>query len=272
MQDTEQPSDPPTKEESSLAPVLAATLALSSEINGTTKDPSEKNVSPSCGDNCETPSCCAGNREETPTHGVGPSTMQDSKGKRTESTDPSTPNDSFPTREPSPASLSQEPIVDTSKRRKAWGNLLLKRPKTARRNSDVMMAWIREVLRVSDLETEVDSDGSGIDDNESDVEIDTGPTLNGGTKRKIEEIRPLSPNRSKTKALLSRKEQEEIVKRECSDESNTESGKQQHDDEEIPMEDLVDNVPGKGDGNFSDDASTSSEESVDLRVRKKSRN
>jgi hypothetical protein len=135
-----------------------------------------------------------------------------------------------------------------------------------------MMAWIREVLRVSDLETEVDSDGSGIDDNESDVEIDTGLTLNGGTKRKIEEIRPLSPNRSKTKALLSRKEQEEIVKRECSDESNTESGKQQHDDEEIPMEDLVDNVPGKGDGNFSDDASTSSEESVDLRVRKKSRN
>jgi len=267
------PVDPPTKEESSLAPLLVATLVLSSESNDTTKDPSEKAVSPSCGDNCETPSCCAANCEEAPTHEAGPSKpMQDSKGKKSESIDPNTPNDSFPTREPSPAGLSPEPIVDTSKRRKAWGNLLLKRPKTERRNSDVMLAWIREVLHVSDLETEVDSDGSGIDDNESDVQIDTDSTLNGGTKRKIEEMRPLSPKISKTKALLSRKEQEEIDQSEYSDESNTESGKQQHDDEDISREDLVDNVPGKGDEDFPDDASTSSEESVDLRVRKKSRN
>jgi hypothetical protein len=271
------PVDPPTKEESSPTPVLRATLALSSETNETTKDPSEKAVSPSCGDDCETPSCCAVNCGEAPTHEAGPSKLiQDSKGKVPESTDPNESNDLFPTREPSPVGLSSKPIVDTSKRRKAWGNLLLKRPKTER-HSDVMLAWIRDVLRVSDFETEVVSDGSDIDDSESDVQTDTGPTLNGGTKREIEEMRPLSAKKSKTKALLSRKEQEDMDQSKCSYESNcgnsnTESRKQQHDDEEIPREDIADNAPVKRDEDFSDDASTSSEESVDLRVRKKSRN
>jgi hypothetical protein len=217
-------------------------------------DSSEKAVSQSSGDEGETPLANPETKSAKEIH------VLDTKGVEPES---GKSKDASPTREPSPVGITPEAPIDTSKRRAAWGDLLLKRPKTQQHNSEAMTAWIRDVLRVSDFETDVESND---DESKSDIQRGaTSPTLNGGTKRKMEETRPPSAKKSKKRALLSRKEQEDM-------DNNTESDKAQEVDEKMASEDVSNKVSGKTYEVFPDDASTSSDESVDLRARKKHQN
>lgn len=265
------PMDMSVEVELSKASASTATPAIPSETTAITKDSSEKVVSPLCSDDCETP---ADRVEEASTHEAEsskPIQESDSITKECEA------NEAISTTDPSPVVLSPQPTIDTNKRRMEWEQLLLKRPKKAQHNSDAMMSWIKDVLRVSDFESEFVSDGSGMEDSDSGVRTDANPPLNGEKKRNIEEARPSSVKKSKKKALLSRKVQEDQEQNKFCDESqsansNTESDSNHQLDEESAREVLAEKAPEKRSEDFSDDASTSSEESVDLRVRKKARN
>lgn len=165
-------------------------------------------------------------------------------------------------------------VISNSKRQRAWEELLLQRPKTKLPNSDAMSAWIQEVLRVSDFEREIDSVGSYMIDSEVQGNGDhLGNGVANGTSQKM---RPLSSKKSKTKALLSRKEQEDMEEKKGDADSNdvkssNESDALQRVEEVFLREDNSTNASRKRDA-VPDDLSTSSEESVDLRIRKKHRN
>ena len=268
------------EEELSKTSASAATPAIPSETTAMTIDSSEKIVSPLCSDDFEIPADGVVNSEEAPTHEAEsskPIQESDSKTKEPESTIPSEANEVISTIDPSPVVPSPQPTIDTNKRRMEWEQLLLKRPKKTQHNSDAMMSWIKDVLRVSDFESEFVSEGSSMEDSDSGVQTDVNPPLTGEKKRNIEEARPSSVKKSKKKALLSRKVQEDKEQDKFCDESqsansNTENESNRHLDEESARGGLAEKAPGKRNQDFSDDASTSSEESVDLRVRKKARN
>lgn len=162
-------------------------------------------------------------------------------------------NETMPSSNPRPA--SPKASISASKRQEAWEKLLLLRPKGSRPNFDAMQAWIQEVLRVSDLDTELDSEGNS--------NGETHPNVTAI----LDEIKEKNLKKSKTKALSSRKEQEDTEEEKKGDDDSYTTGRI---DEDNSKKDLSDQVLGKRDS-VPDDASCSSEESVDLRVQKKAR-
>eukprot|EP00536_Pseudo-nitzschia_multiseries_P015424 jgi/Psemu1/312116/fgenesh1_kg.886_\ len=144
-----------------------------------------------------------------------------------------------------------------------------------------MLQWIQEVLRVSDLEhkvvgkdehepnTSVEEKDSVANQHEAMIENSPPPTTTPPRKR------PLPPKKSKMKALLSRKEDEEMNASETHGTTNRYRGTR-----DLPAGDTSEGIENSEelmvtattfDDDFPDDASTSSEDSVDLRVQKKGR-
>eukprot|EP00537_Pseudo-nitzschia_pungens_P012026 CAMPEP_0172391864 /NCGR_PEP_ID=MMETSP1061-20121228/8164_1 /TAXON_ID=37318 /ORGANISM="Pseudo-nitzschia pungens, Strain cf. pungens" /LENGTH=1022 /DNA_ID=CAMNT_0013122585 /DNA_START=143 /DNA_END=3211 /DNA_ORIENTATION=- len=181
--------------------------------------------------------------------------------------------------EPSEPSLSEsiptQLTITTTERQKAWGDLLSKRPRSEQHNSNAMLQWIQEVLRVSDLENTIE----GNDDpeaNKSAFEKDS--IINKQEKSTVNpkslttescRKRLLPPKKSKMKLLLSRKEDEEMNASETNGTNIRHHGTRGPGDNE-DSEDVMGKTATYED-DFPDDASTSSEDSVDLRVRKKGR-
>ena len=269
--------DPTSKEKLSRSVSSMKTSTISSvETNEVKKDPCEKLASPIRDDNSRTFKSSAANCEEKPTldaESSKPTQDSDDMARVPEPTDSIDVNQLSSSKDSSPVCTSPKPMISSCDRRKAWEQLLLQRPKTKRPNSDAMLAWIRDVLRVSDFKTGVNIDGSG--GNDGEVQTKSSPLLCGAKGGKIDETRPSSAKKSKTKALLSRKELEDMEhKMGCDDNndknSNTENAKLQRVEEDIPNENIAEKASEKRDY-FPDDVSTSSEESVDLRARKKLR-
>ncbi len=190
------------------------------------------------------------NVKETSTLGDEPKKME----KDNESTSPDEKEKSLSSKDTLPVCVSAKVTMSPSKRHEAWEKLLLLRPKVTRPNSDAIQAWIQEVLRVSDCETEFESDGKEISN------CETHPTATA------DEIKDKNVKRSKTKALLSRKKQEDIENSTGDDDSYT----AERAEKDVAKKDLSDKTLGKRES-VRDNASTSSEESVDLRVQKKAR-
>ena len=289
-------SDPPEKQKSNdesasqeLDNNPLATTGETEAVSETTTSsdlPETVVALPSVCEGCEAPICTiVPNRKEAGSDDSREPPKEDSSYARVVETPPQDPcNNENPEAEASPGvdevsllGLSSGPgsVDDANWQRKAWGKLLQKRPKSEDHNSSDMLEWIRDILRVSDYETE---DGSG-DACGSDGDVCDGggeaivcPNESDATKRKVEENLSLPPKKkTKTKALLSRKEHEETTQSERSDYGSGNSNST-NEKKLVPRE----RAPGKeratGDEDIPDDASTSSEDSVDLRVRKKSRN
>ena len=176
--------------------------------------------------------------------------------KDNESTSPDEKKKSMSSKDTLPVCVSAKVTIPPSKRHEAWEKLLLLRPKVTRPNSDAMQAWIQEVLRVSNFETEFESDGK---------ETSNGETQPNATAV-LDGIKDKNVKKSKTKALLSRKEQEDTEESIGDGDSNT----AERAEKDISTKDLSDQTLGKRES-VPDDASASSEESVDLRVQKKAR-
>jgi hypothetical protein len=188
------------------------------------------------------------------------------------------------------------------KRQESWEALLLKRPRSLK-NRDSMMAWVQEVLRVSDLEDIATSESSlpsslslfspkpqkntaakkVTDDNISNMDNGTsaqnGDTSNkkiSGEKRKLQsdKIDKSSTNTSeetspKSKIVEEVEEEQDKAEQPKDDRPEADNGlTKAGDDNDDEDEDDDDDEDEQG---MAEDASTSSEDSVDLRVSKKPR-
>lgn len=167
-----------------------------------------------------------------------------------------------------------------------WDALLMKRPKST--NSSDMLTWIQEVLRVSDMEEA--AAGAAATADSVNVKSEEGsapkpaaitkdsPTKNGHPKKRTLE------SAIKDDADAARRASEESIKvdaagMDVSDRSgkDAENGKEKEEDEE--KESGEEEMDGDDDDDHDDkaaqpsldDASTSSEDSVDLRASKKPR-
>ena len=215
------------------------------------KSTHEISESPISGDTSENPM--------QPEKMKGPSTLGDEPKKIEkdhQSTSPDEQKKSMSSKDTLPVCVSAKVTIPPSKRHEAWEKLLLLRPKVTRPNSDAMQAWIQEVLRVSDFETEFESD---------EKETSNGETQRNATAV-LDGIKDKNVKKSKTKALLSRKEQEDTEDSTGDGDSKT----AERAEKDNSTKDLSDKTLGKRES-VPDDASTSSEESVDLRVQKKAR-
>ncbi len=249
-----------TDQKSSQTPESATTPGTPFQTNECEMDHSEKIASTTSGNGIKS--------EEAPVQEADNSKSLQCSDATTKNQESTAANHILTEDNPPLICLPRTPVVPTSKRQKAWEELLLQRPKTKSPNSYAMLAWIRDVLRVSDLEKYIDSEGSCISDGE--VQMNGNHPIDRVMSGIIKEMRPSFSKKTKTKALLSRKEQEDMEERKGYEESidgnsNNESDVVQHVEEEIS-----ENTVRKRDG-FPDDVSTSSEESVDLRIRKKPR-
>ena len=259
----EQPTldgDTSTDQKSSQTPESATTPGTPFQTKECEIDHSERILSTTSGNGIKS--------EEAPVQEADPSKSLQCSDVTTKNQQSTAANHILAANNPPLVCLSRTSVVLTSKRQKAWEELLLQRPKTKSPNSDAMLAWIRDVLRVSDFEKDIDSEGSCMSDGE--VQMNGNHPIDGVMSGIMKEMRPSYSKKTKTKALLSRKEQEEMEERKDYEESidgnsNNESDVVQHVEEEISK-----NTVRKRDV-FPDDVSTSSEESVDLRVRKKPR-
>lgn len=161
-----------------------------------------------------------------------------------------------------------------------WDALLMKRPKST--NSSDMLTWIQEVLRVSDMEEAAAGVAATADSvnvkSEEDSAPKDAPTKNGHPKKRTLE------SAIKDDADAARRASEESIKvdaagMDVSDRSgkDAENGKEKEEDEE--KESGEEEMDGDDDDDHDDkaaqpsldDASTSSEDSVDLRASKKPR-
>jgi len=182
-----------------------------------------------------------------------------------------------------------EQLLETliKERKEAWDNLFLKRPKS-NKDMSAIVAWVQDVLRVSDMEEaaasltpdassqlkKTDSPRKDVlaisakeerkkEDDEDDDEKSDGVSL----VKNNENITKDEPNQLKEKEIAEKNEKPKKEEEEQEDGEITEAEKEKRpnddeDDDEEEGEVLVDG---------GDDGSTSSEDSVDLRASKKAR-
>jgi len=199
------------------------------------------------------------------------------------------------------SALSKDPFTGTmADRQKEWGDLLLARPASTLNNkdSDAMLSWIHDVLRVSDLGDAIGSAFGAVeaDSNNCKVELSPATKMNKRTlppkkRQKVDEenFDQQKPSESSSyddvpkekEAAMDRDNDEEIIDQQKPSESSAfgdeakekEAAMDGDNDEVEESEEDEDESTEEKEEEFPDDVSTTtSEDSVDLmRVRKRAR-